>query len=165
MGYAVTLMLPRVYIETSVLSYLVARRNQRDLLVASNQELTHEWWERRRASFELCVSAVVLAEAGRGDPTLASARLALAETMTLVETSESAMEVANALLQRGGLPQNAFEDSLHIAIAATTGMDYLLTWNCKHIANGVIIPRVNQVIRSFGLEPPLIYTPQELMEE
>ncbi len=75
------------------------------------------------------------------------------------------MTLADALLQRAGLPQNAYEDALHIAIAATTGMDYLLTWNCKHIANGVIIPRVNQVIRSIGFEPPLIYTPQELMEE
>lgn len=158
-------MLPKVYVETSVISYLVARRNQRDLLVASNQELTLEWWESRRASFELCVSAVVLAEASRGDPTFASARMAIARTLTLVETSERAMEVANALLQRAGLPKNAYEDSLHIAIAATTGMDYLLTWNCKHIANGVIIPRVNHVIRSFGFEPPLIYTPQELMEE
>lgn len=158
-------MLPKVYVETSVISYLVAHRNQRDLLVASNQALTLEWWESRRASFELCVSAVVLAEAGRGDPTFASSRLAVARTLTLVETSESAMTLADALLQRAGLPQNAYEDALHIAIAATTGMDYLLTWNCKHIANGVIIPRVNQVIRSIGFEPPLIYTPQELMEE
>lgn len=158
-------MLPKVYVETSVLSYLVARRNQRDLLVASNQELTHEWWENRRASFELCVSAVVLAEAGRGDPKCASARLAIARMLTLVETSEAAMDLANALLPRVGLPQSAFEDALHIAVAAATGMDYLLTWNCKHIANGVIIPRVNHVIRSFGFEPPLIYTPQELMEE
>ena len=158
-------MLPKVYVETSVISYLVARRNQRDLLVASNQELTHEWWETRRNSFELCVSAVVLAEAGRGDVTFASARLAIARTLTLVETSESAMELASLLLQRAGLPSNAYEDALHIAIAATTGMDYLLTWNCKHIANGVIIPRVNEVIRRSGFEPPLIYTPQELMEE
>jgi predicted nucleic acid-binding protein len=158
-------MLPKVYVETSVISYLVARRNQRDLLVASNQELTHEWWENRRDSFQLCVSAVVLAEASRGDPQFASARLDIARTLTLVETSEAAMEVANALIARAGLPQNAYEDALHIAIAATTGMDYLLTWNCKHIANGVIIPRVNRVVGSFGFEPPLIYTPQELMEE
>ncbi|HVR40633.1 MAG TPA: type II toxin-antitoxin system VapC family toxin [Thermoanaerobaculia bacterium] len=154
-----------MYVETSVISYLVARRNQRDLLVASNQELTQEWWENRRASFELCVSAVVLAEAARGDQTLAAARTAVARELTLVEISESAMELANALLQRAGLPENAYEDALHIAAAATTGMDYLLTWNCKHIANAFIIPRVNRVIRSFGFEPPLICTPQELMED
>jgi predicted nucleic acid-binding protein len=158
-------MRPKVYVETSVISYLVARRNQRDLLVASNQELTQEWWESRRGSFELCVSAVVLAEASRGDQAFAAARTAVARELTLVETPEAAMELAGALVQRAGLPPNAYEDALHIAVAATTGMDYLLTWNCKHIANGVIIPRVNAVIRSFGFEPPLIYTPQQLMEE
>jgi predicted nucleic acid-binding protein len=158
-------MLPKVYVETSVISYLVARRNQRDLLVASNQELTQEWWETRRASFELCVSAVVLAEASRGDQTFAAARIAVARELTLVKTSQTAMELASALLGRAGLPQNAYEDALHIAVAAATGMDYLLTWNCKHIANAVIIPRVYGVIRSFGFEPPLIYTPQQLMEE
>jgi predicted nucleic acid-binding protein len=158
-------MRARVYVETSVISYLVARRNQRDLLVASNQELTQEWWESRRPSFELCVSAVVLAEASRGDQKFAAARITVANELTLVETSQAAMELAKALVERAGLPPNAYEDALHIAVAATTGMDYLLTWNCKHIANAAIIPRVNGVIRSFGFEPPLIYTPQQLMEE
>lgn len=158
-------MRPKVYVETSVISYLVARRNQRDLLVASNQELTQEWWESRRGSFELCVSAVVLAEASRGDQTFAAARAAIASELTLVETSEAAMRLAGALIERAGLPSNAYEDALHIAVAAATGMDYLLTWNCKHIANAAIIPRVNAVVRSFGFEPPLIYTPQQLMEE
>jgi hypothetical protein len=89
----------------------------------------------------------------------------LASELTLVETSETAMALASALLQHADLPPNAYEDALHIAVAAATGMDYLLTWNCKHIANAVIVPRVNAVIRSFGFEPPLIYTPQQLMEE
>ena len=158
-------MRPKVYIETSVISYLVARRNQRDLLVASNQELTHEWWETRRDQFELCVSAVVLAEVSRGNAEFAAARSAVSRELTLVETSQAAIDLADALVQRAALPENAYEDALHIAVAATTGMDYLLTWNCKHIANAFIIPRVNSVIRSFGFEPPLIYTPQELMEE
>lgn len=158
-------MAPKVYIETSVISYLVARRNQRDLLVAANQELTQEWWERRRTSFELYVSAVVLAEASRGNETFAAARTAVARELMLVETSQRAIDLGDALVASAGLPPNAYEDALHIAIAATTAMDYLLTWNCKHIANAVIIPRVNRVVRSFGLEPPLIYTPQELMED
>lgn len=158
-------MLPKVYIETSVISYLVARRNQRDLLVAANQELTHEWWETRRRSFELYVSALVLAEASRGDQAFAAARLAVARELSLVELSEPAITLAQELLRVGGLPGNANEDALHIAIAATGGLDYLLTWNCKHIANAVIIPRVNGVIRRHGYEPPLIYTPQELMED
>lgn len=158
-------MAPKVYVETSVISYLVARRNQRDLLVAANQELTHEWWERRRASFELYVSAVVLAEASRGDATFAAARAAIMGELMLVATSQQALDLADALVAGAGLPTKAYEDALHIAVAATTGMDYLLTWNCKHIANAVLIPRVNLAVRKFGLEPPLICTPQELMEE
>ena len=158
-------MLPRVYIETSVISYLVARRNQRDLLVAANQEITREWWETRRRSFELYVSAVVLAEAARGDQTFAAARLAIARDLALVEASEASITLAEALLRSGGLPQTANEDALHIAIASTGGLDYLLTWNCRHIANASIIPRVNAIVRRHGYEPPLIYTPQQLMED
>jgi predicted nucleic acid-binding protein len=158
-------VLSKIYIETSVISYLVARRNQRDLLVAANQELTREWWDTRRRSFDLYVSAVVLAEAARGDQTLAVARLAVAREVMLVEVSEAALTLAEALLQDAGLPRRANEDALHIAIASTGGLDYLLTWNCKHIANAAIIPRVNAVVRRHGYEPPLIYTPQELMEE
>jgi predicted nucleic acid-binding protein len=158
-------VLPKVYIETSVISYLVARRNRRDLLVAANQELTQEWWETRRHSFELYVSAVVIAEASRGDQTFAAARLAIIRELALVEVSEAALTLATALLQSAGLPRTANEDALHIAVASSTGLDYLLTWNCKHIANAAIIPRVNAVVRSHGYEPPLIYTPQQLMEE
>ena len=117
------------------------------------------------AKVRLYVSAVVLAEAARGDQTFAAARTAIARELTVVETSKTAIDLADALVARAGLPPNAYEDALHIAIAATTGMDYLLTWNCKHIANAVIIPRVNRVIRSAGFEPPFIYTPQELMED
>ncbi len=158
-------MRPKVYIETSVVSYLVARRNQRDLLVAANQEITREWWETRRGSFELYASAVVLAEAARGDQTFATARLAIARELALVEVSEAALELAQSLLHSSGLPITANEDALHIAISSTAGMDYLLTWNCKHIANAFIIPRVNAVVRRYGYEPPLIYTPQQLMED
>jgi predicted nucleic acid-binding protein len=158
-------VLPKVYIETSVISYLVARRNQCDLLVAANQELTQEWWETRRQSFELYASAVVLAEAARGDRTFAEARMAVARELALVEVSPAAIDLAQKLLQDAGLPGNASEDALHIAIASAGGLDYLLTWNCRHIANAVIIPRVNRVVRHYGFEPPLICTPHELIED
>jgi len=143
-------MRPKVYVETSVISYLVARPNQRDVLVAANQSVTHEWWDRRRGSFELYISAVVLAEASRGDQEYAAARIDVARQLTVVETAQAALDVADALVQRAGLPATAYEDALHIAIAAETGMDYLLTWNCKHIANGFIIPRVDRVIRELA---------------
>jgi predicted nucleic acid-binding protein len=156
---------PKVYVETSVISYLVAPRNRRDLIVAANQELTNEWWATRREKFDLYVSAIVLAEVSRGNKELAAARVAVAGELALVAISDVATALANALVSGAGIPQPAYEDALHIAIAATGGLDYLLTWNCKHIANAVIIPYVNRVIRSFGYEPPLIYTPQQLLEE
>jgi predicted nucleic acid-binding protein len=153
-----------VYVETSVISYLVARRNQRDLLVAANQEVTREWWESRRHDFELYASAVVIAEASRGNPEFAELRLEVLQHLHLIEVTDRTVRLADALLGRAGLPEGANEDALHIATAAVSGMDYLLTWNCKHIANAFIIPRINVVIRRHGLEPPFICTPQELLE-
>lgn len=156
-------MLPSVYIETSVISYLVARRS-RNARVASNQDLTHAWWQTRRHQFDLYVSAVVLGEAERGDVAVATARLAVARELRLAELTRDAIDLAAVLVERSGVPRKANEDALHIAIAATNGLDYLLTWNCTHIANAVTIPRVNEICRSRGFEPPLIYTPQEFMD-
>jgi predicted nucleic acid-binding protein len=107
----------KAYVETSVISYLVARRNQRDLIVAANQELTVEWWERRREDFELYVSAVVLAEVARGDEQYAAARTAIAQQLPIVEMSEQVAVLADALIERAGLPSSAYEDALHIAAA------------------------------------------------
>jgi len=156
-------MLPSVYVETSVISYLVARTSK-DARVASNQELTHEWWRRARERFELYASAVVIGEAQRGDPLLAAARLAVVRDLRLAQVTREAINLAASLVAGAGVPRKANEDALHIAIAATNGLDYLLTWNCTHIANAVTIPRVNAICRRNGFEPPLIYTPQELME-
>ena len=156
-------MLPSVYIATSVISYLVARPSK-NARVASNQELTHKWWQTRREKFELYVSAVVLGEAERGDAVLAAARVAVARELSLAQVTREALDLAAALVTGAGVPRKANEDALHIATAAVNGLDYLLTWNCTHIANAVTIPRVNAICRSHGFEPPLIYTPQEFMD-
>ena len=152
-----------IYIETSVISYLVARTS-RNARVASNPELTREWWQNRRGKFDLYASAVVVGEAQRGDPNLAAARLEIVRGLRLVQVTREALDLAAALIDGSGVPKKANEDALHIAIAATNGLDYLLTWNCAHIANAVTIPLVNTICRRHGFEPPLIYTPQELME-
>lgn len=156
-------MLPTVYLETSFISYLVARPSKNPR-VASNQDLTHKWWQTRRQNFELYVSAVVLGEAQRGDAAVAAARVAIARELRLAQVTREALDLAAALVAGAGVPEKANEDALHIATAATNGLDYLLTWNCTHIANAVTIPRVNAICRSNGFEPPLIYTPQEFME-
>lgn len=155
-------MLPSVYLETSVISYLVARPSKNPR-VASNQELTHRWWQTSRHHFELYASAVVLGEAQRGDVIVAAARVAIVQELRLAQVTREALDLAAALVAGAGVPRKANEDALHISIAATNGLDYLLTWNCTHIANAATIPRVNAICRRHGFEPPLIYTPQEFM--
>jgi predicted nucleic acid-binding protein len=155
---------PAVYLEASVISYLVRRLNPSDLTIAHHQMRTREWWSSRRDQFELFVSAFVVSEAGTGDPALAAQRSKALEGLPVLETKPSVHELADQLLARTGLPAKAAIDALHLASAAVHGMDYLLTWNCKHIANGVILPGVYNVCRAAGYEPPFVCTPLELLE-
>lgn len=155
-------MKPKVYIETSIPSYLTAFRS-RDLVVAGNQETTKEWWD-RRMDFELFISEFVLEEVSAGDSSAAAARIAALAGIPEIEITEQIAIIAEKLLFAGSLPSKARVDALHIATAAFGGMDYLLTWNCAHIANPSLRLSIEAVIRSFGYEPPIICTPQELLE-
>lgn len=155
-------MKPKVYIETSIPSYLTAWRS-RDLVVAGNQETTREWWDRRN-DFELYISEFVLQEVSNGDPRAAAHRLKALEDIPEIEITEQVAVIAEKLLGEAALPSKARVDALHIATAAIGGMDYLLTWNCTHIANPAFRFKIETVIRSFGYEPPIICTPQELLE-
>jgi len=114
---------PSAYIETSVISYLTGRRNQRDLIVAAHQQLTHEWWDNRRRDFNLYTSAVVIEETRRGNELSARARLAVIEQLPLADVTSAARELAVRLLLEFGLPAKANADALHIAIAAANGID------------------------------------------
>jgi hypothetical protein len=154
-----------VYVETSIVSYLVGWLHPRDLVVAGNQQLTRDWWSRRRHDFDLYASAVVIDEATKGDPARAAERLQLIAEMTVLHVTPPAAELASVLLRETGIPRKAQLDALHISLAAIHGMDYLLTWNCRHIANANILPAVYNVCRASGYEPPLVCTPQELIEE
>jgi hypothetical protein len=154
---------PSVYIETTIVSYLVGWLNRNDLQLAANQELTRRWWSMRRSEFELFTSAAVIEEAREGDAALASERLRLLQGITLLRSSEAAHQLKSDLLRQGRMPAKAETDALHIAIAAVHGVEYLVTWNCKHIANAVTLPLVYGVCRSAGYEPPFICTPYELM--
>jgi predicted nucleic acid-binding protein len=157
-------MKPRVYLETSVISYLAARPS-RDLIIAANQQITQEWWQVRRAKFELYISQLVIQEAGAGDETAARERLQVLESMPLLELNEEAVTLAEHLVNDGPLPNNAVGDALHIALATLNGMDYLLTWNFKHLAHAAIRYQIEQACRRMGYQPPVICTPQELLEE
>lgn len=153
----------RVYVETSVISYLTARPS-RDLVMAAHQEVTHEWWQNRRPAFELFYSEAVREEAAMGDPHAAAQRLALLSDLALLEIPAQAMDLANALVDATALPAKARVDALHIATAAFEKMDFVLTWNFKHIANAQSASKVRQVCESFGLVCPVLCSPLELLE-
>ncbi len=153
----------RVYIETTVVSYLTARPS-RDVVIAGHQQVTHEWWDTRRTSYELCVSQLVLQEAGAGDAQAAQERLAVLQPMTLLETTAAALALAKEFIRTGILPAKAGDDALHIAIAATQRVPYLLTWNCRHLANATMRPLIESMCASNGTKAPIICTPEELLE-
>jgi hypothetical protein len=156
-------MKPRIYLETTIPSYLTAWPS-RDLVRAAHQQITREWWARRGA-FELYASRLVVQECQAGDPQAAADRLAAPAGVPLLEQTPEAASLAEALLRGVPLPEQAASDALHIAITAVHGLDYLLTWNCTHIANVTLRPRIEAVCRAAGYEPPLICTPEELPAE
>lgn len=158
-------MKPSVYVETTIISYLVGWLNRNDLQVAAHQELTRRWWARRRIQFDLFASPVVVDEAADGDAALAAERLRFLHGVTLLRVPEQAHALKFELLRRTQIPTRAENDALHIAVAAVHGMEFLATWNCKHIANAVTLPLVCEVCRAEGYEPPLVCTPLELMGE
>ncbi|MFH0975318.1 MAG: type II toxin-antitoxin system VapC family toxin [Spirochaetota bacterium] len=155
-------MKPKVYIETSVASYLTAWRNP-DLIMAANQEITKEWWDNKE-QFDLFLSALVIQEASSGDTEAAKRRLLILEGIPEIDITEEVENFAIVLLEKIPLPPKAKIDVLHIAAATVGGMDYLLTWNCKHIANAILRPKIEAIAREYGYEPPIICTPQELWE-
>lgn len=152
---------PTVYIETSVISYLAARPS-RDLVTAAHQQLTHTWWHERREEFELVASQVVLDEAAMGDADVARKRLELLESMVLLEPASEAGDLAEALIRGLSLPPRAAADAAHIAIAAFHGVAFLLTWNCSHIANAVLKPKIEKICKDHGYSAPVLCTPEEL---
>jgi hypothetical protein len=156
-------MKPKVYLETTIVSYLTARPS-RDLITAAHQQITQQWWHIQRTRFDLFVAPPVMQEVQAGDPDAAARRLAALQGIPLLTLSEEATGLAQALIAPGPLPANAVVDALHIAIAAVNGMHYLLTWNCTHIANAAIRGDIEDVCRARGYEPPVICTPEELME-
>jgi len=153
----------KVYVETTVVSYLTARKT-RDAIAVAHQAVTRRWW-RRRKRFDLYCSQIVVSEAGDGDAQAAQRRLAALKGVPSLDTSDAVKRLAAALVKAAALPKKATEDALHIALATVHGMDYLLTWNCKHIANAEIRNVVASVAYDHGYGVPVICTPEELMGE
>lgn len=154
---------PTVYIETTVISYLTARPS-RDLIRAAHQKITREWWVESRQVFDLFASDFVMNEVERGDPAAAADRLKIMKAIALLPVSEAAFELAEQLVVALKLPKVARLDASHVAVATVHGMDYLLTWNCRHLANGMLAPKIERTCKAAGYEPPRILTPELLME-
>jgi predicted nucleic acid-binding protein len=155
---------PSVYVETTILSYLTARPSGH-LVTAAHQKITAEWWRTAPTRYRLVASAVVTREAQAGDPDMAAKRLALLAGIDLLDTPDRARDLARHLLEAGLLPPDAGADALHVAVAAVNRVEYLATWNLRHLAGAVIRRRIENALRARGFEPPEICTPEELLTE
>lgn len=154
---------PAVYLETSVISYAVARPS-RDLVRAERQRLTREWFLRRSRTYELYVSQLVLDEAAGGHAGQAQARMKRLRGIPVLRVTEVAVSLSAQLVALGAVPRQAAVDAVHVAVAAVHGVDFLLTWNCRHIANEKRRYAIEAACRSAGFEPPVICTPEELRD-
>ena len=157
-----SVMKSTVYLETTIASYLVAAPS-RDVVIAGHQQITRDWWERRHR-FELYVSAAVVDEAERGDAAVAQRRIALLNEIPVLDLSAGVHQLAARLIAAHAVPAQAMVDALHIAVAAVNEIDYLLTWNCRHIANAAVRGKIEETCRVEGFRGPVICTPEELLE-
>jgi len=150
-----------VYLETSIVSYLTARISG-DLVVAGHQQLTRLWWDKQKHRFNVFVSESVLREAGAGDADAARRRLVALKGLPVLEIGSDIENMAQRFLKHGHISPKSAVDALHIAIATVHAMDYLLTWNCTHIANATIRSRLAFEADKAGYRLPIICTPEEL---
>jgi hypothetical protein len=151
----------RVYIETTIPSYLAAWPS-RDIVQAARQQLTHDWWNRERLKYDLCMSQIVREEAVAGDADAARRRLVFIDGLPLLDLTDSVNVIARTIMESGLLPLRAARDAIHIAVSAVHGVDFLLTWNCKHIANAGIMKELATIVTNCGYELPILCTPEEL---
>jgi hypothetical protein len=157
-------MKPKIYIESSVVSYLIAKPT-RDLVSAAHQQLTREWCDKSLKKFDVYVSTLILSEISRGDKDASVERNRVIANIPVLSVNMDALDLASQILAKSGLPKKAGDDATHIACATLSGMDFLLTWNCKHIANATIRKKVEMIISDAGFVCPVIATPEELMGE
>ena len=157
-------MKPTVYIETTILGHLTSRLPN-DLIVAGNMVATRRWWMKAADRFDLVTANMVLIEASQGDPQASSERLRAAATLRIIPASSAAEGLAELLVTHGALPKKARVDAFHVAMAAVHGIEYLATWNCRHLANAAMRAKIRDICRDGGFNAPVICTPLELSQE
>ena len=153
-----------IYIETSIVSYL-RQRPSPHVVTAARQLLTHRWWNEERTNFNLVTSQYVVDEAADGDPRLAAERAQVLDGIALLQLDSQIGVIADEIMRRAILPPKASVDALHIAATAYHRVDYLLTWNCRHIANGRTLPRIYDVLVDLGYPLPFVCTPEEMVND
>jgi predicted nucleic acid-binding protein len=156
-------MKPKVYLETTFISYLTSRPS-RDLITAGHQQISHEWWDNKQADFDLYTSPLVIQESMSGDAQASERRLAILKNMAVLEISDKAVDLAQILISARAVPEKAGADALHIAVTAVHEMDYLLTWNMAHLANASMRTAIMEACIYAGYKSPVICTPEELLE-
>ena len=155
--------MPTVYWEMTIPSYLTARPS-RDLIIAAHQQITHEWWRNAGNRFDLYISEAVLAEIRAGDPDAAARRLAIVNGLPILALNEDVRTLVHTYDQTLRLGEHARADLPYLACAVAYAMDYLVTWNCVHLANGEVIRRLREVNVGLQRATPIIVTPEELLE-
>jgi len=154
-------MKPLVYVESSVISYLAARPSM-DLVSAARQAITHNWWENCRSDYRLAISTLVEQEISEGNQEAADRRLTYVADLELLKITETAVNISKKLLLEKAVPEGSEEDALHIGIATSHGIEYLLTWNFKHINNASMRKKIVMVVESMGHSCPQLCSPEEL---
>lgn len=153
-----------IYIETSIISYLVARPSN-NLISAARQKITFDWWNREKGKYKIYISELVIAECSRGDKNAVRTRLNFVQNIPFLKINKGCIELAELFFNKAFLPEKARDDALHVAIATYYKMDFLLTWNCRHLANAHFIRKLQTISFEEGLVIPTICTPQEITNE
>ncbi|KOR31806.1 hypothetical protein TI05_11260 [Achromatium sp. WMS3] len=153
----------KIYIETSIVSYLTARPSN-NLITAAWQQATIDWWNNDKDRFAVYISEIVIEEASKGDQIAASKRLSVLRDIEILQLNETAIALAKELIKEGCVPNKALDDALHIAITAINNIEFLLTWNCKHINNAEMKPKIRKIIEGYDYQYPEIATPIEFIK-
>jgi len=152
-----------IYLETTVVSYYTSKPS-RDIIALAHQEITRQWWPVAIRRYDVFVSEVVIEEASFGDREAAKRRLVELKDFPHLELNDKVEEIAQAYMDKLEIPDKSFRDAAHLSVASVHNIDYLVTWNCAHLANGEIIKKLMKINESFGINTPIICTPEELME-
>ena len=151
-----------IYIETTIVSYLVANPS-RDSILAAHQTLTRQWWQEERLRYECVTSSEVVREAGLGDAEMSRRRVEALSGLTVLAVNETAHGLARELLASKILPPSAVSDAIHAVVASQRRINILLTWNCRHLANPHLLGKLREFMAGHGLVLPEICTPTELV--